>query len=226
MSPIGQETPPDHKMLRSCCPQSRKKAPGPRVLRGPGIQVGGSGGKPDSVGGRSRVQPFLWATRCRGARCARPAPEPVDTGAGRGRRELLALARGGVCRALPVAGKAVRSYRTLSPLPRTPCGAVRRSALCCTVPRTRPRVRVAVSHHRVQSCPDFPPPGPRTGAAAACPRPHPSGARPGPDARSGARGAKSTAATRVARIAAWIPDVPSAHAALMAVIFTRRYSWR
>jgi len=190
------------KILWSPAADPRKKAPGPRVLRGPGIQVGGSGGKPDSVGGRSRVQPFLWATRCRGARCARPAPKPVDTGAGRSRRELLALARGGVCRALPVAGKAVRSYRTVSPLPRTPCGAVRRFALCCTVPRTRPRVRVAVSHHRVQSCPDFPPPGPGTGAAAACPRPDASGQRRGAPAQTGAECPKNTAATRVKRIAA------------------------
>ena len=106
------------------------------------------------------------------------ATRPGTRGHGRRtevRQELLALARDGVCRALPVTGKAVRSYRTVSPLPRTPGGAVRRFALCCTVPRARPRARVAVSHHRVQSCPDFPPHLDR-GAAAACPRSHRSGA--------------------------------------------------
>ena len=37
-----------------------------------------------------------------------------------------------------VARLAVRSYRTVSPLPRTPGGAVRRSALCCTFRRLAP----------------------------------------------------------------------------------------
>ena len=33
---------------------------------------------------------------------------------------LFGLAPGGVCRATPVAGRAVRSYRTISPLPALP----------------------------------------------------------------------------------------------------------
>ena len=37
-----------------------------------------------------------------------------------------------------VARLAVRSYRTVSPLPRTSCDAVRRSALCCTFRRLAP----------------------------------------------------------------------------------------
>ena len=37
-----------------------------------------------------------------------------------------------------VAQLAVRSCRTVSPLPRTPCDAVRRSALCCTFRRLTP----------------------------------------------------------------------------------------
>ncbi len=37
-----------------------------------------------------------------------------------------------------VAGLAVRSYRTVSPLPRASCDAVRRSALCCTFRRLAP----------------------------------------------------------------------------------------
>ena len=107
----------------------------------------------------------------------RPAPIPVDTGVDGNRRpRLLALARSGVCHALAVTGQAVRSYRTVSPLPRTPEGAVRRFAFCCTVPHARPRARVAVSHHCVQSCPDFPPQAVRP-AAAVCPRCDGSSAR-------------------------------------------------
>jgi hypothetical protein len=49
-----------------------------------------------------------------------------------GRASLFGLAPGGVCRAVTVASPAVRSYRTLSPLPRLPCGSVRRFAFCCT----------------------------------------------------------------------------------------------
>ena len=139
---------------------------------------------------------------------------------GRGRRtevrqELLALARGGVCRALPVTGKAVRSYRTVSPLPRTPRGAVRRSVLCCTVPRTHPRVRVAVSHHRVQPCPDFPPAASRS-PAAACPRGNRTAGRRKATPRAAEYGPRRGNSSVFS----------AAHAALMAVIFTRRYSCR
>ena len=130
------------------------------------------------------------------------------------RPELLALARDGVCRALPVAGKAVRSYRTVSPLPRTPEGAVRRFALCCTVPHARPRAWVAVSQHRVQPCPDFPPHALRR-TAAACPQ---SKCRdPGP---------KSEPAAPSWAAGSGLRDSRRAQAALMSVIFTRRYSAR
>src|SRR6185369_5736584 len=37
-----------------------------------------------------------------------------------------------------LSSRAVRSYRTVSPLPRTSCDAVRRSVLCCTVRRLAP----------------------------------------------------------------------------------------
>ncbi len=46
-------------------------------------------------------------------------------------RELLALARGGVCPAPPVTKRAVRSYRTISPLPQR---ALRRFIFCGTFP--------------------------------------------------------------------------------------------
>ena len=47
---------------------------------------------------------------------------------------LFGLAPGGVCRAVSVAGNAVRSYRTVSPLPRLKRNAPRRSVLCGTFP--------------------------------------------------------------------------------------------
>ena len=51
---------------------------------------------------------------------------------------LLGLAPSGVYRAVPVTGNAVRSYRTLSPLP-TPKGG--RFAFCGTFPRVTPAGR-------------------------------------------------------------------------------------
>jgi len=59
-------------------------------------------------------------------------------GAGHAIAPLFGLAPGGVCRAVVVADAAVRSYRTVSPLPRAPKGAVRRSSLCCTFRRLAP----------------------------------------------------------------------------------------
>ena len=50
-------------------------------------------------------------------------------------RPLFGLAPGGVCRAVLVAKHAVRSYRTLSPLPLPPSPAHGRSALCGTFPK-------------------------------------------------------------------------------------------
>ena len=51
---------------------------------------------------------------------------------------LFGLAPGGVCRAAGVAAGAVRSYRTVSPLPRQSRNAPRRSVLCGTIPRLAP----------------------------------------------------------------------------------------
>lgn len=51
---------------------------------------------------------------------------------------LFGLAPGGVYRAVSVAGNAVRSYRTLSPLP---APKRRRFAFCGTVPRVAPAGR-------------------------------------------------------------------------------------
>src|SRR5262245_44970215 len=74
---------------------------------------------------------------------------------------LFGLAPGGVCRAASVAGSAVRSYRTVSPLPRLIHNAPRRSVLCGTVPEANPRERKSsppeVIRHRLSWSPDFPP---------------------------------------------------------------------
>ena len=58
-----------------------------------------------------------------------PAPAPP----------LFGLAPGGVCRAVLVAKNAVRSYRTLSPLPsQSISGSARRFAFCGTLPGVTP----------------------------------------------------------------------------------------
>src|SRR6202034_4196177 len=55
---------------------------------------------------------------------------------------LFGLAPGGACHAADVAARAVRSYRTLSPLPAdTPADIGRRSALCGAFPGVAPAGR-------------------------------------------------------------------------------------
>jgi hypothetical protein len=55
---------------------------------------------------------------------------------------LFGLAPGGVCRAAGVTASAVRSYRTVSPLPAPPvAGRSRRSVLCGTIPGLAPAGR-------------------------------------------------------------------------------------
>jgi len=70
--------------------------------------------------------------------------------------QLLGLAGGGVYPAGTVTGAAVRSYRTISPLP----VSRRIGAIGCvfSVALSRELPRVAVNHHRALSCSDFPPP--------------------------------------------------------------------
>jgi len=84
---------------------------------------------------------------------------PVLPGPGTGK---LGLAGGGVCPAGAVTGAAVRSYRTISPLPDSPCflAKARRGTIGCvfSVALSLGLPPVAVSHHRALSCPDFPPP--------------------------------------------------------------------
>src|SRR5690349_4926503 len=67
-------------------------------------------------------------------RAADPDIDPEDCSSA---PPLFGFAPGGVCRAAPVAGRAVRSYRTVSPLPAwsKPSG---RSLLCGTFPGVAP----------------------------------------------------------------------------------------
>ncbi|MEA2856031.1 MAG: hypothetical protein QOH98_352 [Methylobacteriaceae bacterium] len=62
--------------------------------------------------------PFLWDGRCRPPRATNPGESP-ETGLGAlpPPSPLFGLAPGGACRAADVTARAVRSYRTLSPLP-------------------------------------------------------------------------------------------------------------
>src|SRR3546814_643996 len=69
--------------------------------------------------------PFLWDVRCRTPRATNPGGVP-ETGltACADMPPLFGLAPGGVCRAASVAGRAVRSYRTVSPLPASNTGGL------------------------------------------------------------------------------------------------------
>ena len=64
-------------------------------------------------------------------------PKPATRWTGRPEL-LLGLAGGGVCPATAVASRAVRSYRTISPLPAEPKARRRRYLFCGTIPRLTP----------------------------------------------------------------------------------------
>ena len=115
------------------------------------------------------VRPFLSPGRCRHGPGTRPEHPTRFLPAGSAvsalrRRKLLGLARDGVCPAPPVTRRAVRSYRTISPLPVPPgfhpraIGGVFSVALSLAfdhLPREFVR-RVGVAHRRPLSCSDFP----------------------------------------------------------------------
>ena len=89
--------------------------------------------KPGSVTGAPGQCPG--AIRRAAIHLGSPSPETSsglpESGADHAIGFLFGLAPGGVCLATRVTTRAVRSYRTLSPLPRTLANP-RRSALCCT----------------------------------------------------------------------------------------------
>ncbi len=87
----------------------------------------GSVHRTDACGGR----PFIWDDRCRPPLAIHPDGDPQTDHL----PSLCDLAPGGVCHARPVARAAVRSYRTLSPLPRClVAGGSWRFAFCGTFP--------------------------------------------------------------------------------------------
>src|SRR6202011_2520063 len=79
---------------------------------------------------------------------------------------LFGLAPGGVCRAAGVTAGAVRSYRTVSPLPSPPVAEwSRRSVLCGTIPGLAPAGRYPAPF--VHGARTFPPQQPFGFAGAA-----------------------------------------------------------
>src|SRR5205807_6099062 len=97
----------------------------------------------------ARGWPFIWDVRCRTPRATDPSGgaegPPGGAGIAGGRLPLLlGLAPGGVCPAAAVAGDAVRSYRTISPLPPMRSHKDRRGSAVCfcgTFPRVAPAGR-------------------------------------------------------------------------------------
>ena len=124
------------------------RRPVSRVLSWP-LRTGDDHSSGTSVAGR-----LARPTRAAAAetRLAGAGPEgPV------GRPPLCGLAPGGVCHAAAVTGGAVRSYRTLSPLPAASEDGRRRSALCGTFPGVAPAGRYPAPSFPWS--PDFPRPG-------------------------------------------------------------------
>jgi len=134
----------------------------------------------------ARGWPFIWGARCRTPRAIDPdggaktrlAPPPK----GLARPSLLDLAPGGVCPAAAVAGSAVRSYRTLSPLPaRGPKAS--RPAVCFLWHFPWGRPRRALPGTLSPWSPDFPPPPPQSGGKGGHPAVWPLLARPSASGR-------------------------------------------
>ena len=116
--------------------------------------------KPGSVPARAdRRWPFIWDARCRTPHATNPGGGRKPPWAAWTRPPLFGLAPGGVYPATPVAGGAVRSCRTLSPLPS------RNRAVCFLWHCPWGRPRRALPGTVFPWSPDFPPP-PRAVTAA------------------------------------------------------------
>ena len=109
-----------------------------------------------------QCESFLWDRRCRQPRATYPEtvstthPEVAQSKAGRATRispPYLVLLRMGFTVPRAVAGRAVRSYRTLSPLP-VPFGPGGLLSVALSVASPR----LAVSEHAARRSSDFPPP--------------------------------------------------------------------
>src|SRR5438874_12189467 len=120
---------------------------------------------------RGRRWPFIWDVRYRTPRATDPSggAEGPPGSARRGQRRLpllLGLAPGGVYPAAAVAGGAVRSYRTISPLPpAAPEGGELGGVFLWHFPWGRPRR--ALPGTVPPWSPDFPPSAERTRRRAA-----------------------------------------------------------
>jgi len=116
-----------------------EKATGPLVSRGP-VSLWSVWPISRVLSGKRRFPGDHFSCRAVADAVQAQGLSTLPVPAGRAGRGLLGLARDGVCRAPSVARWAVRSYRTLSPLPvPAPAGTShRRSALCGTFPRPRP----------------------------------------------------------------------------------------
>ena len=119
---------------RDRCPKDNARGPVSRVLSCNRYPEG-----PAPQG-----QPFIWAACRHAARAANPGRSGQSTPARSlrkpGARPLFGLAPGGVYHAAVVTNRAVRSYRTFSPLP-----ASGRYTFCCTFHKlTLPRCYLAL----------------------------------------------------------------------------------
>ncbi len=118
----------------AACPHDFSEIPRNRITSRPVSRVL-SGGFPPR-------RPFVWGACCRAPRATNPGGSLDEACLPAVSREaaappLFGLAPGGVCPASAVTGTAVRSYRTVSPLPeprRLPGRTRRRFIFCGTVP--------------------------------------------------------------------------------------------
>src|SRR5450432_484978 len=110
-----------------------------------------AGRKPGSVPASPRGVSFLWTARCRTVLATDSRSNQRGSRWRIYPRSRTGLAPGGVCRALLVTEQAVRSYRTVSPLPPAETdGGLFSVALSFELPR------LAVSQHPALWSPDFP----------------------------------------------------------------------